>query len=156
MAQGSGGNTSPLALDDSYAGFTDEELNVSVEAGILANDSDADGDTFVARLVDDVSSGTLLFNVDGSFTYTPESGFIGTDSFSYVASDGTSDSGVATVTLTIELPPNEAPVAVADVYTTTVDTELTVDAVTGVLANDTDADVGDALTAVLVLSLIHI
>ena len=91
--QGGGGNNSPLALDDSYAGFTDEELNVSAAAGVLANDSDVDGDTFVARLEADVSNGVLSFNADGSFTYTPESGFIGTDSFSYVASDGSSDSG---------------------------------------------------------------
>ena len=130
-----------MALDDSYTGFADEELNVSVAAGILANDSDVDGDTFVARLEADVSNGVLSFNPDGSFTYTPESGFIGTDSFIYVANDGTSDSGVATVTLTIEQPPNEAPVTVADVYATTVDTELVVDVAAGVLANDTDIDV---------------
>ena len=147
---GGGGNTSPLAVADTYSGFTDEELSVSVAAGVLANDSDVDGDAFVARLEADVNNGVLLFSTDGSFTYTPDSGFIGTDSFSYVANDGVSDSGVATVTLTIELPPNEAPVSVADVYAATVDTALTVDAVTGVLVNDTDADIDDALTAALV------
>ena len=82
---GGGGNTSPLAVADTYSGFTDEELSVSVAAGVLANDSDVDGDAFVARLEADVNNGVLLFSTDGSFTYTPDSGFIGTDSFSSVS-----------------------------------------------------------------------
>src|SRR2546427_4283438 len=79
--------------------------------------------------------------------------FNGTDSFTYKASDGQAQSGVATVTITVT-PVNDAPVAANDdTYTTPEDTQLTVSA-PGVLANDTDAD-GDTLTAVLVSGPSH-
>jgi len=45
--------------------------------------------------------GILVLNADGSFTYTPAPNFFGTDTFTYVANDGTADSNVATVTLTV-------------------------------------------------------
>jgi hypothetical protein len=48
-----------------------------------------------------VSHGTLTLNADGSFTYTPAAGYSGSDSFTYVANDGTVDSSIATVNLTI-------------------------------------------------------
>src|SRR2546428_7058668 len=81
------------------------------------------------------------------------SNFNGTDSFTYKASDGQAQSGVATVTITVT-PVNDAPVAANDdTYTTPEDTQLTVSA-PGVLANDTDAD-GDTLTAVLVSGPAH-
>ncbi len=72
--------------------------------GLLGNDSDIDGDTLTAVLVSSVSHGTLTLNADGSFTYTAESGFAGTDSFSYKANDGTGDSAAATVTIKVTLP----------------------------------------------------
>ena len=53
------------------------------------------------------------FNADGSFDYTPVADFNGTDTFTYVANDGTYDSNVATVTITVH-PVNDAPVAVDD------------------------------------------
>ena len=43
----------------------------------------------------------LSLNADGSFSYTPDGGFCGTDSFSYHANDGSDDSATANVTLTI-------------------------------------------------------
>ena len=43
----------------------------------------------------------MTLNADGSFTYTPAANFNGTDSFTYTASDGTADSNVATVTITV-------------------------------------------------------
>ncbi len=42
----------------------------------------------------------LILNADGSFTYTPEGGYRGTDSFTYKANDGALDSNIATVTIT--------------------------------------------------------
>ena len=62
------------------------------------------------------TNGTLTLNADGSFTYTPAANFNGTDSFTYKANDGTADSNVATVTITVN-PVNDAPVAVDDVAT---------------------------------------
>ncbi|HXV64356.1 MAG TPA: Ig-like domain-containing protein [Vicinamibacteria bacterium] len=138
-------NDAPIAVDDSY--ITDESttLNVSV-AGVLDNDNDVDGDSLTATLVSDVSNGTLSLGGDGSFSYTPNPGFNGTDSFTYVANDGATDSNVATVTITVN-PVNNAPVANDDAYATDEDTPLAVVA-QGVLNNDSDGD-GHSLTAVL-------
>ena len=117
--------------------------------GVLGNDTDAEGDVLTAVLVAGPAHGTLTLNTDGSFTYTPNAGYSGTDSFTYAANDGALDSEVATVTLTVTATPvNTAPVAGADGYGVGEDTTLTVPA-PGVLGNDTDAE-GDVLTAVLV------
>jgi PKD repeat protein len=86
-------------------------------------------------------------NADGSFAYIPNAGFSGPDSFTYVANDGTVDSNVATVSITVQEGDNQPPVANDDAYTTDEDVALNV-AAPGVLANDTDAD-GNPLTAIL-------
>jgi hypothetical protein len=52
-------------------------------------------------LVSGVSDGTLIFNADGSFTYTPDDGFTGEDSFTYFASDGVLNSETVMVTITV-------------------------------------------------------
>ena len=73
--------------------------------GVLSNDSDDDGDEITAVLDNDVLSGTLTLNTDGSFTYTPDTNFVGTDSFTYHANDGTDDSNIVTVTITVTANP---------------------------------------------------
>ena len=55
----------------------------------------------IALLVSGPANGTVNLNPDGSFTYTPNAGFVGTDSFTYKASDGKLDSNLATVTITV-------------------------------------------------------
>ena len=140
-------NDAPVAVNDSYT--TDEDVALVVAApGVLANDSDAEGSALTAALVpaSGPANGTLTLNLNGSFTYTPNADFNGSDSFDYVANDGTADSAAATVTITVNAV-NDAPVAVDDSYSTTEDTALTI-AAPGVLGNDTDVD-GDPLTAVL-------
>jgi ELWxxDGT repeat protein/VCBS repeat-containing protein len=117
------------------------------EVGVLGNDSDPDSVTLTAQLVNGPSHGTLTLNPDGTFEYTPTTGFAGTDTFTYQASDGTYLSNIATVTITVTAV-NDPPVADDDSYSTEEDTPLIV-AGPGVLANDTDVD-GDTLTAVLV------
>jgi VCBS repeat-containing protein len=139
-------NDAPVATDDGYTVDEDGTLSVAA-AGVLVNDTDIDGDTLSAVLVSGPENGTLTFNPDGSFTYTPGADFNGIDSFTYKANDGTADGNVATVTITVD-PQNDAPVAQADTYTIAEDGKLTV-AAAGVLANDTDVD-GDTLTAALV------
>ncbi len=94
-------NTAPVAVDDAYIMDQDTVLTVTVP-GVLDNDSDVDGDVLTAVLDTDVTSGTLSLNADGSFTYTPDAGFVGTDSFTYHANDGTDDSNVVTVMITVE------------------------------------------------------
>jgi hypothetical protein len=92
-------------------------------------------------------SGSLTLNSNGSFTYTPNADFNGTDSFTYFANDGTANSNLAaTVTITVGAV-NDPPVATDDAYLTDEDILLSV-AAPGVLANDTDPDDGDLLTAI--------
>ena len=95
----------------------------------------------------------MSLNTDGSFTYTPSGNYNGSDSFVYKVNDGTADSNLATVSLTITAV-NDAPVATAENYTTAEDTALVVDAAAGVLTHATDID-GDPLTAVLVSGPAH-
>src|SRR5207247_1368206 len=135
----------PVATGDSYSTSEDTPLTVAA-AGMLANDTDIDGNPLAAVLNSGPANGRLTLNANGSFTYTPNANFNGTDSFTYQANDGTASSNVATVTLTVT-PVNDAPVATGDGYSTSEDTPLTVAA--GVVANDTDTD-GDPLSAVLV------
>ena len=102
-------NTAPVAADDGYT--TDEDVALEIATpGVLDNDTGAQTDPLTASLVTDVSHGTLTLSADGSFSYTPNANYNGEDSFTYRANDGTADSGIATVTLTVN-PVNDAPVA---------------------------------------------
>ncbi|HUE70877.1 MAG TPA: Ig-like domain-containing protein, partial [Pirellulaceae bacterium] len=140
-------NDLPVAVNDEFT--TDEDTLLTVSApGLLENDSDVDGDALSSVLVSGPANGTLTLNADGSFEYAPNENFNGVDGFSYAASDGTGESDVATVTITVNAV-NDAPSATEDLYATDEDTALVVDAAGGVLANDTDVD-GDALSAILV------
>jgi VCBS repeat-containing protein len=102
-------NTPPEAVDDDYTAVEDTPLNVAAP-GVLTNDTDADGDPLTAALNTDVSNGALTLNPDGSFDYTPDPDFFGTDIFTYVANDGMDDSNIATVTITVD-PVNDPPVS---------------------------------------------
>ncbi len=136
-------NDAPVARDDSASTAEDNALTI----GVLSNDSDIDGDSLTPSLVSGPSHGTLTLNPNGSFTYTPAANYHGPDSFTYRANDGTANSNLATVTITVT-PVNDLPMARNDSYSTTAGTALNV-AAPGVLTNDSDAD-GDALAAQLV------
>ena len=69
--------------------------------GVLANDTDADGNPLTAVLDTNVTHGTLALNANGGFTYTPTTGYTGPDSFTYHANDGTANSNIVTVSLTV-------------------------------------------------------
>ena len=92
-------NHAPVANDDTYGTGQDTLLNVAAP-GVLGNDTDADADSLTAVQDTDVSHGSLTLNSNGSFDYTPANGWVGTDSFTYHANDGTDDSNVATVSIT--------------------------------------------------------
>lgn len=139
-------NDPPTGVDDWYELDEDTVLNVNPALGVLSNDTDPDSGSLTAVLVEDVASGQLTLNPNGSFVYDPDPDFEGADSFTYQASDGTLLSGVVTVDLMVNAV-NDAPTATAETYTTAEDTPLTVTA-PGVLANDNDID-GDTLSAVL-------
>lgn len=144
-------NDPPVAAADSYELEQNDSLTIS-SPGVLANDSDQNGDAMTALLVAGPSQGTLLLQQDGSFTYTPNLDFAGTDTFTYRASDGMDLSNPVTVTLNV-LFANVAPVGAADSYEFNENTTLNVGG-PGVLVNDSDPE-GTPLTAELVSGPTH-
>ncbi len=138
-------NDPPVALSDNYTVTEDSSLNITAP-GVLGNDSDADGNSLTAILISGPSHGTLLLNPNGSFTYTPIPDYIGLDSFSYRANDGTTNSEIAVVTISV-IPANDPPVAQNDDYNVNEDSSLNITA-PGILGNDSDPD-GDPLVAIL-------
>jgi len=144
----------PVARDDYYQTPEDTPLTV-IAPGVLSYDFDVDGDTITASLLTGPShaaAGSFTLNADGSFAYTPELNYFGTDHFTYQVSDGNGGTDTATVFITITAI-NDAPVAQNDYYSTPEETRLTVIA-PGVLANDTDVE-NDALTASLITGPSH-
>ena len=131
----------PVSVDnDSYTVQSGHTLSVSSSTGVLQGDSGVG--TLKATLVSTVSHGSLLLNPNGSFSYTPTLGYVGSDTFTYTASNGVLTSAVATVTIDVTSLP---PVANADSYSTAKNVTLTVSN-PGVLSNDTGSG---TLTAVL-------
>ena len=142
-------NRLPIAADDLFSVAQNAVLTITPASGLLANDVDPDGDALTATLVDQGANGAATLASDGSFTYTPNTDFSGTDSFTYQASDSVATSNLATVTINVNADTNQNPVAADDAYVGTLNEVLTVTAASGVLANDVDPD-GDALTATVV------
>ncbi len=132
-----GANDAPAAVADAYSTNEDTVLTVNA-AGVLANDTDADGNALTAVLNTTTTNGVLALASNGSFVYTPNANFNGTDSFTYHANDGQADSSTVTVTITVS-PVNDAPVAQNLSLTTPENTPIT----SGVVATDVD---GNALT----------
>jgi VCBS repeat-containing protein len=143
------GNQSLTAVDDVFKTKMDTTLSVGTSQGVLANDSYAGESALTVQLVAGVAHGDLDLNEDGSFDYTPTTGFIGEDTFTYQLSDGTLTSNTATVTLSVTIGDNGAPTAAADAYEAMEDEPLSVGAADGVLANDSDPE-QNALQASLV------
>ncbi len=146
-------NNAPMAVDDQFTvrGFIINGRWVQAP-GILGNDIDRDRNTLRARLITAPRHGTLSLNANGSFLYL-SAFYTGPDSFTYVANDGTADSNIATVRLTVVNGGNTAPTATADQYSVLQDTILTVP-VPGLLANDVDAN-GDTIIAQLRANVQH-
>src|SRR6185312_6222378 len=109
------GNTPPVARNDA---FTINEDTALTTGNLLSNngsgaDTDPDaGQTLTVNTtpVSGPSNGTLVLNANGTFSYTPNSNFFGTDSFVYRLSDGAGGTATATVTITVNNV-NDAPVA---------------------------------------------
>ncbi|MCC7335230.1 MAG: cadherin domain-containing protein [Pirellulaceae bacterium] len=102
-------NDTPIAgADGDFQ--TDQLSSLTVSSpSLLANDSDEDGDPLTAVLVANAQHGSLTLNADGSFVYTPNAGFSGTDQFQYAASDGTMLSAPVTINITVTLVAPGAP-----------------------------------------------
>src|SRR5439155_871534 len=146
-------NDAPVATAESYTTAEDTALTVNTAAGLLKHASDNDGHPPSAVLVNGPSPRPHTLTSDGSFTYTPSANYNGGDSFVYQVNDGTADSNLATVSLTITAV-NDAPLATAESYTAAEDTALTVNTAAGLLTHATDID-ADPLSAVLVSGPSH-
>jgi len=89
----------PVAADDLYDGAFEEQPYSVAAPGVLANDSDPDGDALTAAVVTQPAHGSVTLSPDGSFVYLPAVNFFGVDTFTYRANDGTLDSNTGTVTV---------------------------------------------------------
>jgi hypothetical protein len=141
--------SAPVGNPDRYTLPQGGVLAAVSNFGVLADDTDPDGDPLTAALVFGPANGKLTLNSAGAFTYTPNASFSGIDSFTYTASDGTNTSAATTVTLVVEANNFSAPIAKNDAYSLSENGSLSVSAATGVLANDSDPD-GNPLTVSLV------
>ncbi|RPI54861.1 MAG: tandem-95 repeat protein [Acidobacteria bacterium] len=142
-------NDAPVASNSTLTANEGSAANGSLAA------TDIDGPALTFTIVSNGTKGTATITngVLGTFTYTPAANAIGPDAFTFKASDGSRDSNVATVSVTIVPVNNRAPVAVNDAYSTNINSVLVVPA-RGVLANDVDSN-GDPLTALLVAQPPH-
>ncbi|NNL47015.1 MAG: tandem-95 repeat protein [Acidimicrobiia bacterium] len=138
-------------VDESVEGAV---LSVAAVDGVLSVASDADlpGDTLTAELVTAADHGVVTVNADGSFTYAHDGSENHADSFTVAVRDGDWVSLPAAVVVSVTPVNDNAPEGGVDTYVTGAETDVfTADAASGVLFNDTDADVpADKLTAVLV------
>ena len=74
-----------IANDDYYETLADEALVKDAAEGVLANDVLLDPEEIVSiQIMESPEFGTLTINDDGSFTYIPDAGFMGTDTFRYL------------------------------------------------------------------------
>jgi VCBS repeat-containing protein len=140
-------NNDPDPGDPNYTTLEDAPLTVSAANGVLANDSDP-GDTITAVKVSGPSHGTLALNPDGSFSYTPNADFNGTDSFTYQAKDSHGSlSTAATVTITVS-PVNDKPTDIS-LSPSSVEENQPSGTTVGTLSS-ADVDAGDSHTYTLV------
>ncbi len=88
----------PVAVDDART----TQVNTPVVIDVLTNDSDPDGDPLTVIEKTNGANGTVVINPDGTVTYTPNNGFVGTDTFTYTISDGNGGTDTATVRVEIK------------------------------------------------------
>ncbi len=96
-------NESPVASGDRFVAAANTLL-VSAP-GILGNDMDPEGDAVTVTVIIPPIHGSVTVNADGSFTYTPDQGFVGTDQYVYQIDDGLTAPSTATVRVDVQLLP---------------------------------------------------
>ena len=142
-------NDAPAAVNDAFTTNEDTPYTATLNVNdLLQNDSDLDGDTLSVNTtpVSGPTSGTLVLNADGTFTYTPGANFNGTDSFVYEVNDGNGATAQATVDITVNSV-NDAPTT-TQVRLSRIDEDSGARLITQaqLLKNANDID-GDTLTA---------
>ena len=110
---GTGGNGAPDAVNDPVSTLEDTPVTFNP----AANDTDPDGDDLSVTAIGTPVNGTLTDNGDGTYTYTPNTGFTGEDTISYTVDDGNggTDTGTITVTVGEDTTPGEARID-ADIF----------------------------------------
>ncbi|TWG92922.1 CshA-type fibril repeat protein [Mesorhizobium sp. J18] len=99
------GNSAPVASNDNGFTVTHDTPLAIASSALLANDTDADGDPLTITAVSGAANGTVALNSQtGQITFTPNSGYIGSASFSYTVSDGNGGTASATVSLNVNAP----------------------------------------------------
>ncbi|ETA51637.2 type I secretion protein [Rhodobacteraceae bacterium PD-2] len=130
-------NNPPTAVNDSVA----TDMDTAATLYVLGNDVDPDGDALTITGNTDPANGSAVLNADGSFTYTPNAGFTGVDTFTYTITDG-EFSSTAEVRVVVGMDPDELPpVAIDDTASTVEGTPVSLDPI----ANDTDPE-GETLS----------
>ena len=135
-------NTAPVAQNDQYSVNEDSILIVNEQSsGILANDSDPDGDdiSLVTTLVTTSQNGQLEVFDNGTFRYAPNANYYGVDSFTYQISDTQNNTATASVIIDV-LPVVDNPVANNDSYHTKSGQVLEVIEADGLGSNDVNID----------------
>jgi len=87
-----------MAADDTTSVTAGNTLTINASSGVLTNDQ---GDSITVTDFTQPANGTVSVNADGSFTYIPDEGFSGTDSFAYTITDTFGLTATATVTITV-------------------------------------------------------
>jgi large repetitive protein len=140
----------PIAPVPGYDSFG-TAVNTPLAVGpteLLSNDLSVSGNALSATVIQGPQNGQLQFNPDGSFTYTPHTGFSGVDEFQYAVNDGQTTSAPAVVTIAVGVPANTAPHTMADDLITAGNTPLTISHA-DLVGNDGDNDL-DGLTAYVI------
>ena len=136
-------NDPPIAADDDTTTFVD----TPVDGNVLGNDIDPNADDLTVNPtpVTDPTNGTVTLNPDGNFTYTPNPGFQGIDTFEYEVCDENGDCSTAVATIDVTADPtpgvNDGPTAADDAGAAKMDSPVIGD----LLGNDSDPN-GDPLT----------
>ena len=131
-------NDAPIAINDTAAVAQNSQDN---RINVLVNDSDPDGDSLTV-IQANATNGTVTIGNDGLLQYTPNSGFVGTDTITYVISDSNGEEATATVSIEV-LGSNQPPIAINDSATMANNASITLLP----LDNDSDPD-GDTITLV--------
>ena len=138
-------NAPPIARDDIFA----TDANASVTLSVLGNDNDPEGLALTVSSYSTPLHGALTpSGTPGAFSYTPDAGWSGVDSFTYRANDGSLDSNLATATIVVRaMDMNQPPIANGDNYPVNNDQTLTM-TWSELMSNDSDPN-GDTLQAML-------
>ena len=90
-------NPGPVAAADSVTTVKGDPVTLNV----LANDSEPGGDPLTVRETSTPAHGTTVINADGTITYSPAAGYVGTDSFTYTVCDPSGQCATQTVSLIV-------------------------------------------------------